>query len=296
MRARARPGRPRADPRRRRRHDDRPEVLALLGRGRTRDEHADDVGARARRRDVRHGSRPGARAARGGGAASSARWWLRSWSLRAARRAGRRWPASARCSPSATVDGARGRRRRRPTQVRAAAPRRAAARRWPGSTRGDARDARCEDLPQVGRRVASSAAGRRPCASWSRRAAPVAAVPASGRRLPPGRRDRRGVRDGREARPRGCRCCACRSATGRRRTRCAAALAVLDAAAGRLRVEGQPGARGPPDDVRLRLAARRPWSGGARRTATLKAAVLAVLSEHKASVYDVSAPHTPVLR
>ncbi|WP_426566631.1 cell division protein FtsQ/DivIB [Angustibacter sp. McL0619] len=74
-----------------------------------------------------------------------------------------------------------------------------------------------------------------------------------------------------------------------------AALTVLDALPPALRSRVSRVSADSPDDVRMRLgAATVVWGSG--DDSELKARVLTALTKHKAKVYDVSSPSTPVLR
>jgi cell division protein FtsQ len=74
-----------------------------------------------------------------------------------------------------------------------------------------------------------------------------------------------------------------------------AALTVLDALPATLRSRISRVSADSPDDVRMRLgAATVVWGSG--DDSELKARVLIALVKHKATVYDVSSPSTPVLR
>jgi cell division protein FtsQ len=75
----------------------------------------------------------------------------------------------------------------------------------------------------------------------------------------------------------------------------AAALTVLDALPPSLRARISRVSADSPDDVRMRLgSATIVWGSG--DDSELKARVLVALTKHKAKVYDVSSPSTPVLR
>jgi cell division protein FtsQ len=74
-----------------------------------------------------------------------------------------------------------------------------------------------------------------------------------------------------------------------------AALGVLEQMPASLRAHVSQVSASTPDDVRMRLGKASVVWGSAADTA-LKSQVLADLVRHKAKVYDVSSPHTPVLR
>ncbi|GAA4353112.1 cell division protein FtsQ/DivIB [Angustibacter luteus] len=74
-----------------------------------------------------------------------------------------------------------------------------------------------------------------------------------------------------------------------------AALTVLDAVPAGMRSKISRVSATSPDDVQMRWgAATVVW--GSAQDSELKAEVLTALSKHRATVYDVSSPHTPVLR
>jgi cell division protein FtsQ len=75
-----------------------------------------------------------------------------------------------------------------------------------------------------------------------------------------------------------------------------AALDVLDDLPGRLRGEVRQVRAGSPDRVQVLLTHGRTVVWGSAERGERKAAVLAVLLDRKASVYDVSAPDAPTTR